>query len=159
MVSQRKAPVRRFLTPGRAVMGGLVLLAALLIVYSLGRSVNQPTAQLTVNMPGMGQEFVNIWLDPDPPKTTGVNVIAQVADRGGTPRLANSIEFRIGRGEGGPVSVQAGEAIVLYEMNLAKRGRFSALLQFPEPGDWWLDIAVTMGSQQRVVRLPVKVVQ
>ena len=159
MVTQRKSPVKRILTPGRVIIGALLLLAAPLIFYSMQRSVDQPTAQLTVNMPGTGQEFVNIWLEPDPPKATGVNVIAQIADIGGTPGMANSMEFRVGRGDGSPVSVQAGEAIVMYEMNMAKRGRFSALLQFPEPGDWWIDVVVTMGGQQGVVRLPVKVVR
>ena len=140
-------------------MGALVLLAVPLIFYSMGRSIDPPTAQLPVNMQGMGQELVNIWLDPDPPRTTGVKVIAQIADIGGTPGVASSMEFRIGRGEGGPMSVQTGDAIVMYEMDIAKRGRFSALLQFPEPGDWWIDVAVTMGGQQAVVRLPVKVVR
>ena len=152
-----RAPTRRLLTPGRAILVLAIVATLALALFVFLRTVNSPTAQLPVDMGGMGRHLLNIWLDPDPPETAETVIIAQVVDLGGNPRPANSVTFRVGRGEGGPISEKEGAP--MDAPSRTEFGRFRTVLDFPGPGGWWIDIEIDMGGEHVTVRLPVQVAQ
>ena len=121
------------------------------------RTVDKPTAQLEVSMPGMGRHYVNIWLNPDPPSSSGTIVIAQMTTLEGIPMSVESIEFRISR-PGAESSQSIGAVPIESPFNdMPKRGRFQAPVQFSGQGDWQIDVIVGMNGQQVVARLSVVV--
>ena len=155
--SRGRALTRRLFTPGWTTPALVIVATLALFLFFFFRTVNSPTVQLTVDMGSMGQHLLNVWLDPDPPRAPGTTIIAQVVDVGGNPRLANSVTFRAGRGEGEPVSEK--EGALMNATNRTERGRFRTVLDFPEPGGWWIDVEIDMGVEHATVRLPVQVVQ
>ena len=156
---RKRGPIhlRRLLSPGPAILVSITLIVVAMVVFTSLGTVNQQSAQLEIEMRGMGQAYVNIWLDPEPPSASGTTVITQVIRTGGMPMAVSSAEFRLGRGEAEPTMVEVGVAMEYDGNNLAERGRFTAELRFPEPGDWWIEVTVRMGSEESTVRLPITV--
>ena len=150
---------RRLLSPGAIILISAVLIAVSLVIFTLSETVDQPTTQLTVSMRGMGQEYVNIWLEPDTPSMQGTTITAQMANLGGMPIRASSVDFRLSRRVDDLVLMETGIPLKISTRNMAERGKFMAQLKFPEPGNWWIDVTVRMGGEQGTVRLPVIVAQ
>ena len=143
------------LTPGRVMLGLGILVPVLLVVFMTIRTVDKPTVQLNVFMPGMGEHLVNVWLDPDPPTTSGVTLIGQMTDLTGMAMTIGAMEIRAGRlGSESSLTV-TGERIKYEFDDLSKRGRFQARLEFPQPGQWWVDLVFRMNGQQATARMPI----
>ena len=137
------------------MLGVGILVPVILVVFMTIRTVDKPTMQLNVFMPGMGEHFVNVWLDPDPPTTSGVTLIGQMTDLTGMPMTIGAMEIRAGRlGSESSLTV-IGERIKYEFDDLLKRGRFQARLEFPQPGQWWIDVVIRMNGQQATARMPV----
>jgi len=146
---------RRLITPGRTVTVFIIFVALALAVVLFSTSVDSPTLQVPLDMPGMDPHLVNVWLDPDPPRISATTITAQVVDAGGNPRAASSITFRIGRAEDEPLNEIAG--VPVEASDRTSRARFRAALEFADPGSWWIDVTVKMGTTSAVVRLPIEV--
>ena len=161
MATRSDISSRHLLTRGRVIMFMVILAGLLLVLFSMSRTVtvNQPTMQVQVDMGSMGLHRLNIWLDPDPPMLGMTTIIAQVVNLGGFPIAANSIAFRVGRGEGEPGIEESGVLIYYDSGNWAETGRYSAILDFPGPGDAWIDVVIRMAGQQGAARVPVQVSQ
>ena len=157
MATRGNISSRRLLTPGRIITILVILVALLLVLVSMFRTVERPTMQVAVDMGSMGLHQLNIWLDPDPPTLGMTTIIAQVVNQGGTPIGANSITFRVGRGEGEPGLEKSGILIGADVINRAQFGRYRAVLDFPSPGDAWIDVVIRMAGQQGTARVPVQV--
>jgi len=151
----RKSSARRLLTPGRVIAGVVTLAGLALFMFSIFRTTDLPATQLELEAGILGPRRLNVWLDPDPPELGDLNVIAQVVDSGGYPRLPDSIKFILGRSDEQPVSSVVGAEMEAGDFT--KRGRFRALLEIVEPGDWWRDIEIDLGTQRLSAKLPVYV--
>ena len=159
MATRGNISSRRFFKPGRMIAVLVILAALLLVLVSLLRTADRPTMQVAVDMGSMGLHRLNIWLDPDPPTLGTTTIIAQVVDQGGTPIAATSITFRVGREEGEPGLEKSGLLVDAYVTNRAEFGRYRAVLDFPSPGDAWIDVAIQMAGQQGTARVAVHVSQ
>ena len=148
-----------FWTRGRVITILVILAALLLALVSLFRTVERPTTQVPVSMGSMGLHRLNIWLEPNPPMLGMTTITAQVVDQGGMPLAASSITFRVGRGEDEPGVEYLGVLMYYDGGNRAKFGLYRAVLNFPSPGDWWIDAVMQMASQQGTARIPVQVSQ
>jgi hypothetical protein len=73
------------------VLGGI---AAIAIWMSLGQSTN-PDYQTRNDRPGIGEYFVNLWVEPQPPTTGEVEISTQLSTIIGTPIDLSSLEIDV----------------------------------------------------------------
>jgi hypothetical protein len=153
--SRTRALIRRALTPGRAIPVLAILAAIVLFLIVFPKNVNSPTIQVEVDMGSMGRHIVNIWMDPNPPRVGEVTVTAQVVDQGGNPAMTSAVNFQLGRRESGTMMAESGEPMEATDRT--KFGRFQTLLDFPDAGEWWMDVGVLVRGQMAKIRIPFQV--
>jgi hypothetical protein len=134
------------------VLGGITAVA---IWMSLGQSTN-PDYQARNDRPGVGEYFVNLWIDPQPPATGDVEISTQLSTIIGTPIELSSLEIDVVPPDDGELS------------NLETRHTYDgpndgdlwiADTSFDQPGTWQVVIRYAFGGPEVVDEFDIEVAE
>lgn len=121
------------------VLGGVAILAVWL---SLGQSTN-PDYQARNDRPGIGEYFVNLWVEPQPPATGEVEISTQLSTIIGTPIELSGIDIEVlPPGDGEPRELDVRHT---YE-GPSDTDLFVADTNFDQPGSWQVIISYSFGG-------------
>lgn len=134
------------------VLGGVTAIA---IWLSLGQSTN-PDYQARNDRPGIGEYFVNLWVEPQPPTTGDVEISTQLSTIIGTP-----IEL-----SGLAIDVQPPDDGELRELDVrhtyegpSDTDLFIADTSFDQPGSWQIIISYSFGGPEVVEEFTIEVAE
>ena len=142
MTSNPRAP--------RRILFGVGIAFAGFVLFALMRTVGDgPARQLRGDLPGVGVILVTLHLTPDPPKIGRIGVHLQVNEVSGVPVRGVTAAVAVGSGPGAPRQRVALEPL--------GGGAHQGTVTFPEVGEWWLDVEITIESGTVRLRFPVEV--
>jgi hypothetical protein len=122
------------------VLGGITILA---IWLSLGQSTN-PDYQVRHDRPGtIGEYFVNLWVEPQPPTTGQVEISSQLSTIIGTPIELSSMSIDVqppDDGERRELDVRQ-----TYE-GPSDTDLYVADTEFDQPGSWQIIVTYSFGG-------------
>jgi hypothetical protein len=138
------------ITVTMVVLGGLVIVA---VWQSLAQSTN-PHYQNRTERPGVGEYYVNLWLEPQPPSTGDVEVSAQLTTIIGSPIELNYLEIDV-------VPPDDGSAVGLdteHTLDGPNDGDlYVARTTFDQPGTWQVIVRYSFGGPEVVDEFDIEV--
>lgn len=145
----------------RVILGAIAVLIAVVaaIAWSTRSTAPVPQHQNRVAMPGMNAHPVSLWLDPARPET-GVNQITvQVADPTGMPLPAEEVLLYIYPATAFPDLVIETQYISDAPIQdfLGTGHGFTASVDFPEPGNWFVEVHFALYDTSRSTIFEIEV--
>jgi hypothetical protein len=123
------------------VLGGITGIA---IYLSLGQSTN-PDYQSRNERPGVGEYFVNLWVDPQPPTTGDVEISTQLSTIIGTPIELSSLAIDVVPPDDG----EPQELETRHTYDGPNDGDlFVADTTFDQPGTWQVVLRYSFGGPE-----------
>jgi hypothetical protein len=133
------------------VLGGI---AAIAIWLSLGQSTN-PDYQVRNDRPGVGEYFVNVWVDPQPPTTGDVEISAHLSTIIGTPIELSYLELDVVPPDDGELT----QLDTRHTYDGPNDGDlYVADTTFDHPGTWLVVVRYSFGGPEVMDEIPVEVV-
>ncbi len=132
------------------VLGGVTAIA---IWLSIGQSTN-PDYQSRADRPGIGEYFVNVWVDPKPPTTGDVEISTQLSTIIGTPIEMSSLDIALQPPDDG--EVRDLDVRHTYE-GPSGTDLFVADTNFDQTGSWQVIITYSFGGPDVVDEFTVEV--
>jgi hypothetical protein len=146
----------------RIVFGGLLVLVIVVaaIVWTTRSNAPVPEYQNRVAIPGLSPHPVSLWLNPSPASTGMVEVTAQIGDPTGMPIGVTNVEFyAFPDGMFPTESVSASYIDDAPIQDFLGRGHgYTALVEFPEPGTWQVEVRFELGGGERVTIFEIPVI-
>ena len=125
------------------VLGGI---AGVAIWLSLGQSTN-PDYQLRNERPGIGEYFIHLWVDPQPPTTGDVEISTQLSTIIGTPIELSGLEIDVVPPDDGDTR----ELDTEHTYDGPNDGDlYIATTTFDRPGTWQVVIRYRFGAGSEV---------
>lgn len=120
-----------------------VILLALLVWSSLRTLRETPSRQSSIQLPGQGWVTLTLTTDPYPPLPSGsVRLQVMAENNQGVPvSFGSQLPYRVGS-RGSEETLESGSLV-------SSPGGYQGSLQFPTPGDYWLDFEVAQGQKVR----------
>jgi hypothetical protein len=132
------------------VLGGLAIVA---IWQSLAQSTN-PDYQHRTERPGVGEYYVNLWVDPQPPTTGDVEISAQLSTIIGSPIELNFLEIDVEPQDDGSTMQLDTE----HTFDGPNDGDlFIANTTFDQPGTWRVIVRYSFGGPEVVNEFDIEV--
>jgi hypothetical protein len=145
----------------RVILGAIVILIVVVaaIVLTTRSTAPVPQHQNRVAMPGMNAHPVSLWLDPAPAEA-GVNQITiQVADPTGMPLPAEDVLLYIYPATAFPdqvIETQYTSDAPIQDFLGTGHG-FTASVDFPQPGDWFVEVHFELYGMSRSTIFEIEV--
>lgn len=132
------------------VLGGIAVVA---VWTSLSGSTN-PDYQVSNENPGMGEYFVNLWVDPNPPSTGEVEFRSRLTSSIGSTRDVERLEFAlVPPGGEEPVALDTGQEVEddspIYVANAT----------LDQPGTWRVQVTYSFGGPDMTDEFEVDVTE
>ena len=125
------------------VLGGIAIIA---IWMSLDQSTN-PDYQLREERPGIGEYFIHLWVDPQPPTTGEVEISAQLSTIIGTPIELGGLNIDVAPPDDG----EPRELDTRHTYDGPNDGDlYIAETSFDQPGTWQVVVRYRFGAGSEV---------
>lgn len=123
------------------VLGGI---AAIAIWMSLSGSTN-PDYQASNDRPAIGEYYVNLWLDPNPPTTGDVEIRTQLTTSIGSPIELNGLDIAVQA----PDSDSPTQLDTEQQVDEQNDGEiYVANATFDQPGTWLVVVNYNFGGPE-----------
>lgn len=131
-------------THTKVILGALVVLVAVVaaIVWSTRSTAPVPEYQNRVAMPGMNAHPVSLWLDPSPAQAGANTITVQIADPTGMPLPANDVTLAVYPSTAFPdevIETTYTDDAPIQDFLGTGHG-FMATVDFPQPGEWFVEV-------------------
>jgi hypothetical protein len=131
----------------------LAVVVVVVVWQSLAQSTN-PHYQSRHSQGGVGEYYVNLWLDPHPPGTGPVQLTAQLTTIIGTPIDLAYLVFEVAPADAGQATEIQGE----YRVNGAGREDvYVASTDFDRVGPWNVTVRYSFGGPETRVSFEIDV--
>jgi hypothetical protein len=133
----------------------LAVVVVVVVWQSLEQSTN-PDYQVRQTAGGVGEYYVNLWLDPHPPETGPVEISAQLTSIIGTPIEVAYLIFEVGPAGGDAMTE------IMSELQATRAGREDvhvAPAQFDQAGLWNVVVRYSFGGAETRVTFEIDVAE
>jgi hypothetical protein len=146
----------------RVILVGLLVLVIVVaaIVWTTRSNAPVPEYQNRVAIPGSSPHPVSLWLDPSPASTGMVELTAQIGDPSGMPIGVSNVEFYVfpdGMFPNQSIPGSYTEDAPIQDF-LGRGHGYTALVDFPEPGTWQVEVRFELGGGERATIFEIPVV-
>ena len=145
----------------RVMLVALVVLVAVVaaIIWSTRATAPVPEYQNRVAIPGSDPHPVSLWVEPSPAEVGPVELTVQIAEPNGNPIGADDVVLYI-YPSGGVAEEERATSYVTDAPTqdfLGTGHGYRALVEFPEAGDWNVEVHFTLDGVTRNTTFDIEV--